>query len=173
MEVLVSIQSKADGSVREIKREVADGLAIGRGAEEGILLDGPDLSREHLVVTTDGSSAVYVTDLSNNGTWLKGTRLRRSIKSRVRSDDTIEIPGYILSLRLPEDLQQPEGALAKASPLDISEQSGAAAEPPKASGPMAMLEPVFHFIGSFTFAEKFFTVMAFGGLLLLYAYFGS
>ncbi len=172
MEVLVSIQSKADGNVREIKREVADGLAIGRGAEEGILLDGPDLSREHLVVNTDGS-AIYVTDLSNNGTWLNGTRLRRSIKSKVRSDDTIEVPGYILSIRLPEDLQQPVGALAKAAPLDFSARSAAPAEPPKASGLMAMLEPVFHFIGSFTFAEKFFTIMAFGGLVLLYAYFGS
>lgn len=172
MEVLLSIQSKADGSVREIQREIADGLAMGRGAEEGVLLDGPDLSREHLILTTDGS-AVYVTDLSNNGTWLNGTRLRRSVKSRLRADDSIEVPGYILSFRLPEPPQEAGAPVANDALIAVAPDRVPAPEPPKASGPMAVLDPVFHFIGSFTFMEKFFTVVACGGLLLLYTYFGS
>jgi hypothetical protein len=45
--------------------------------------------------------------------------------------------------------------------------------PLKASGPLAALNPVFRFVGSSTFRKKFFTLVSFGGLLLLYAYFGS
>ncbi|MGC2194505.1 MAG: FHA domain-containing protein [Terriglobales bacterium] len=172
MEVLLSIQSKADGSVREVKREIADGLAVGRGAEEGVLLDGPDLSREHLMLTTDGS-VVYVTDLSNNGTWLNGTRLRRSIKSRVRAEDSIELPGYILTFRLPEQPQESVEVSPREAPAAVSADSHPAQESPRASGPLAMLDPVFHFIGSFTFMEKFLAVVSCSGLLLLYTYFKS
>jgi pSer/pThr/pTyr-binding forkhead associated (FHA) protein len=172
MELLLSIQSKTDGSVREVKREIADGLAVGRGAEEGVLLDGPDLSREHLMLTTDGT-IVYVTDLSNNGTWLNGTRLRRSIKSRVRAEDSIEVPGYILSFQLPEQLRESVNVSTKEGSGAVSEDSRPAQEPPRPSGPLGILDPVFHFIGSFTFMEKFLTVMSCSGLLLLYAYFGS
>lgn len=170
MEVLLSIQSKTDGSVREIKREIADGLAIGRGAEEGVLLDGPDLSREHLILTADGSN-VYVTDLSNNGTWLNGTRLRRSVKSRVRPEDSIEVPGYILTFQLANRPQ--EVVEVTAIPVPRASDDTHLVPPAKASGTLAALDPVFRFVGSFTFAEKFFTLVSFGGLLLLYAYFGS
>src|SRR5580704_2359912 len=97
MEIRLSIQSKADGNLREIKRDIGEGLAVGRGAEEGILLDGPDLSREHLIISTDGKY-IYVTDISNNGTWLNGTRLRRSLRTRVRTEDTIEVPGYVINI---------------------------------------------------------------------------
>lgn len=170
MEVLLSIQSKSDGSVREIKREIADGLAIGRGAEEGVLLDGPDLSREHLLLTTDGSN-VYVTDLSNNGTWVNGTRLRRSVKSRVRPEDSIEVPGYLLTFQLAN--RPAEVVEVAAIPVARGLEDTRLVAPSKASGPFAALDPVFRFVGSFTFMEKFFSLVSVGGLLLLYAYFGS
>jgi len=170
MEVLLSIQSKTDGSVREIKREIGEGLAIGRGAEEGVLLDGPDLSREHLLLTTDASN-VYVTDLSNNGTWLNGTRLRRSLKTRIRPEDSIEVPGYILTFQLANRPQ--EVVEVTAIPVARGPDDTHLIPPPKASGPLAALDPVFRFVGSFTFMEKFFTLVSFGGLMLLYAYFGS
>lgn len=170
MEILLSIQSKNDGSIREVKREIADGLAIGRGAEEGILLDGPDLSREHLLLTTDGTS-VYVTDLSNNGTWVNGTRLRRSVKGRLRAGDSLEVPGYVLMLQLPEQAQ-PETGSPKEAVLAMPLPQVEDQQEQKSSGPLAMLDPVFHFMGSFTFMEKFFTLVACGGLVLLYAYFG-
>lgn len=170
MEILLSIQSKIDGSVREMKREIADGLAIGRGAEEGVLLDGPDLSREHLILTADGSN-VYVTDLSNNGTWLNGTRLRRSVKSRIRPEDSIEVPGYILTFQLANRPQEVVEVTATPVARALDDTNLIAAQ--KASGPLAVLDPVFRFVGSFTFMEKFFTLVSFGGLFLLYAYFGS
>ena len=98
MEMLLSIRSKSDGSVREVKHDIGNGLVVGRGAEHGVLLDGPDLSREHLVLTTDGTD-IYVTDLSSNGTWLNGARLRRSIRSLMRVEDSVEVPGYVLTVR--------------------------------------------------------------------------
>ena len=171
MEVLLSIQSKLDGSVREVKREIAGGLAVGRGAEEGVLLDGPDLSREHLLFSADGNT-IFVTDLSNNGTWLNGTRLKKSIKTRVRSDDSIEVPGYLLNFQLPDEVRQAGVVASKEAQLVVVPDS-LLEQAPKHSGPLAMLDPVFHFIGSFTFMEKFLTVVSFGGLLLLYTYFGS
>ena len=47
MEILLSIRAKSDSSTREVKAAIDNGLVIGRGAEQGVLLDGPDLSREH------------------------------------------------------------------------------------------------------------------------------
>jgi hypothetical protein len=39
--------------------------------------------------------------------------------------------------------------------------------------PKGLLSPVFGFIGSFSFMEKALVVVGLGGLLLLFAYFGS
>jgi hypothetical protein len=43
----------------------------------------------------------------------------------------------------------------------------------KKSGPLAVLDPVFHFVGSFSFGEKFLVIVGLTGLLLLYTYLGS
>ena len=172
MEILLSIESKHDGTRREVQRELGEGLVVGRGAEEGILLDGSDLSREHLVITADNTH-IYVTDLSNNGTWLNGTRLRKSLRTRVRAEDRVEIPGYVLVIRAAaqpeEEKAGPEVAMVPALP-SLEMQPAA---PPGPSGITAFLHPVSQFIGSFTFMEKFSVVMACLGLLLLYSYFGS
>lgn len=172
MEIRLSIRSEIDGSVRDVSCAIGDGLILGRGAEEGVLLEGPDLSREHLVLTTDGTN-VYVTDLSVNGTWLNGTRLRKSVKTRVRVEDSIGVPGYVLSFRLGE---QPEGtgevAVAQL-PQAVAEGSQVPLATPETSRPLAMLDPVFRFVGSFTFMEKFLILVGLSGLLLLYTYLGS
>jgi pSer/pThr/pTyr-binding forkhead associated (FHA) protein len=173
MEIRLSIQSKADGNLREIKRDIGEGLAVGRGAEEGILLDGPDLSREHLIISTDGKY-IYVTDISNNGTWLNGTRLRRSLRTRVRTEDTIEVPGYVINI---EPVAKPdetndgaEVALVPSPPSALEPvPSSLPAESPR-GGPLAVLDPVFQFVGSFTFVEKSFVGIGLCGLLLIYSY---
>ena len=171
MEILLSIESKADGSSREVQRELGDGLVVGRGAEEGILLDGSDLSREHLVITAD-STHIYVTDLSNNGTWLNGSRLRKSLRTRVRPEDKVEIPGYVLIIRAAEVAEEKSAAdvaiVPSASNLETLKPSE-----PAPSGMMAFLKPVSNFVGSFTFAEKFSFLTGCAGLFLLYSYFGS
>lgn len=171
MEILLSINSKTDGTVRELKCAIGDGLVIGRGAEEGVLLEGLDLSREHLVLTTDGKD-VYVTDLSVNGTWLNGARLRKSVKSKVRSQDVIEVPGYSLTFRFAD--QPDDTGEVSITPLPAAlpdDPQPAIAE--KKSGPLAVLDPVFRFIGSFSFMEKFLVLVGLSGLLLLYTYLGS
>jgi len=175
MEILLSINSKTDGNGREVKCAIGDGLVIGRGAEEGVLLDGPDLSREHLVLTTDGTG-VYVTDLSSNGTWLNGTRLRRSIRSRARAEDSIEVPGYVLKFR-PAD--QPDKAPEKAKeavaklPEPVAEDTPPALPTPEPSKPPTPLGLVLQFVGSFTFGEKFLIIVGVVGLILVYTYLGS
>jgi pSer/pThr/pTyr-binding forkhead associated (FHA) protein len=173
MDILLSILSKADGSVREVKSVLDDGLIVGRGAEEGVLLDGIDLSREHLVLTTDGTN-VYVTDLSSNGTWVNGTRLRRSVKTRVGVQDSIELPGYVLTFRPAESPREigEEAVASPPGPAVVSEQIAMAPEPPEKSSPLGMLRPVFRFVGSITFMEKFFILVGLAGLAWLYAYIG-
>lgn len=173
MEILLSIESKQDGTIREVKRELGEGLMVGRGAEEGILLDGSDLSREHLVITAD-STHIYVTDLSNNGTWLNGTRIRRSLRTRVRPEDKVEIPGYILIVKPVVELadEKPGGEVAIVPSAATLETMQAPPEPAPA-GVASFLKPVGEFVGSFTFMEKFSVFVACLGLLLLYSYFGS
>lgn len=173
MEILVSIESKSDGARREVKRELGEGLVVGRGAEEGILLDGSDLSREHMVISAD-SIHIYVTDLSNNGTWVNGVRIRKSLRTRVRPEDRVEIPGYILIVRPAEQPEEEKsGAEVAIVPSVASMEIQLPAAPPGPTGIAAILQPVSHFVGSFTFMEKYSLLMACLGLMLLYSYFGS
>jgi predicted component of type VI protein secretion system len=172
MEILLSINSKSDGNVREVKHDLGRGLVIGRGAEGGVLLEGLDLSREHLVLTTDGTH-IYVEDLSVNGTWLNGTRLRKSVKTRVRAEDSIEIPGYSLIVRLITESDEATPESISQAPAPILEDSPNQALVPTKSGPLAALDPVFRFIASFSFMEKFLVIVGITGLLLLYTYISS
>jgi len=175
MEILLSISSKAGGNGRDVQCDIGDGLVLGRGAEQGILLDGPDLSREHLLLTTDGAN-IYVTDLSSNGTWLNGTRLRRSIRSRARAEDTIEVPGYVLKFRSAVQLEktpdQPKEAVAKL-PEPVAEGNALALPMPMPSKPPTALDLVFQFVGSFTVGEKFLIALGVAGLILVCTYLGS
>ena len=172
MDVFLSITSTTDGGVQEVRYSLSDSLVVGRGAEGGVLLEGPDLSREHLAFTSEGGS-VYVTDLSVNGTWVNGKRLRKSVRQRVSPEDSIELPGYVLKYRFAD---QPE--LVEDAPSDQTSQLLAEDNPPavavaKKSGPLGVLQPVFGFVGSFSFMEKFLVMVGLTGLLLLYTYLGS
>jgi predicted component of type VI protein secretion system len=169
MEIQLLIRSKTEASTREVPCAIGDGLVIGRGAEQGVLLDGPDLSREHLVLTTDGTH-VYVTDLSVNGTWLNGNRLKRSVKTRVRTDDLIEVPGYALSFSPAEQPEKTGEAAIAHMPQPAPAPRPAAPSVPEPAEPVGVLDPVFRFIGSFSFGEKFLALVGVGGLLLLYIY---
>jgi predicted component of type VI protein secretion system len=169
MDVLVSIQSKADSTSREVKSTVAEGLVIGRGVEKGILLDGPDLSREHIVITADGDD-LFVTDLSSNGTWLNGNRLTRAERSRVHEGDLIEVPGYVLTIKI----EHPPEKSPAAPVLQMQSLEPEPAPPPPPPEPKSgLLSPVFSFLGSFTLLEKFSTLVGAAGLILLFSYFGS
>lgn len=168
MEILLSINSLTGGQSREVKFSIADGLVMGRGAEQGVLLDGPDLSREHLSLTEDGAD-IYIADLSVNGTWLNGTRLRKSAKTLVRPGDSIGVPGYNLTFRIADEVQPVNGRDQSAVILPQTQAPAA----PKPSGALAMLNPVFGFINSFTATEKLLVGVALTGLWLVLTYFES
>jgi predicted component of type VI protein secretion system len=172
MDILLSIRAKADSTTREVRSAIGDGLVIGRGAEQGVLLDGPDLSREHLVITAEGTN-LFLTDLSSNGTWLNGTRLKRSVKTRISVDDLIEIPGYALNLKFADQPEKVAAAPVPPPPPPAAVPEPVAPPPALSEEPKGLLSPVFGFIGSFSFMEKALVVVGLGGLLLLFAYFGS
>lgn len=46
---------------------------IGRDASADVIMDGNlrDVSRKHLIIDTDGSSVVRLTDISSHGTWVE------------------------------------------------------------------------------------------------------
>jgi len=172
MDVFLSITSTTDGGVQEVRYSLSDSLVVGRGAEGGVLLEGPDLSREHLAFTSEGGS-VYVTDLSVNGTWVNGKRLRKSVRQRVSPEDSIELPGYVLKYRSADQPELVEDAPSDQTSQLLVEDNPLAVAVAKKSGPLAVLEPVFGFVGSFSFMEKFLVMVGLTGLLLLYTYLGS
>jgi pSer/pThr/pTyr-binding forkhead associated (FHA) protein len=168
MEILLSILSKSDNGERELQCAVGQGLVIGRGAEDGILLEGEDLSREHLVLTDDGKF-IFATDLSVNGTWVNGKRLKKSVKSRVHPNDSIEVPGYAITFRFVEQAQTPGPKSPEASsllPQAMNEEDVGSQK----QGPLAALRPVYQFVASFTAMEKIMFLVAVCGLTLLYTY---
>jgi pSer/pThr/pTyr-binding forkhead associated (FHA) protein len=167
MDILISIRSKTDGNEREVKCPIGEGLAVGRGAEDGVLLDGPDLSREHFLLSTDGTN-FYVTDISSNGTWLNGNRLQRSAKTRVRPEDSIEVPGYVVKVRTAVEPEQTGEAVVAQVPAAVPARVIPPPEPEKLKG-----NPVSRFIGSFSFMEKFLVLVGLGGLALLFTYIAS
>jgi predicted component of type VI protein secretion system len=176
MEILLSIQSKNDGGVREVQSALDEGLVVGRGAEQGILLEGADLSREHFVLTQEGTT-VYITDLSANGTWVNGKQIKKSAKTRVRPDDSIQVPGYVLTFRIVDQAQPPNPSAEPEPPRPSLVVSSAppnlAAVVPQKQGPFALLHPVSQFVSSFTGMEKFMFLIALSGLILLYTYAAS
>lgn len=170
MDIRLVIRSKTDSGTREVQCAIAEGLVIGRGVEKGVLLDGPDLSREHFVITADGDD-LFITDLSSNGTWLNGTRLERTERIRVRERDQIEVPGYILTFTLaghPEKSSEVPSLQKQVAVNDM--EAGPAAAPAPSAGPLAT---VFKFLGSFTLLEKFSVLVGLAGLALLFSYFGD
>jgi pSer/pThr/pTyr-binding forkhead associated (FHA) protein len=169
MEILLSIRAKSDSSTREVKAAIDNGLVVGRGAEHGVVLDGPDLSREHLVITADATD-LFIADLSSNGTWLNGTRLQRSAKARIQAGDLIEIPGYALSFKPAKQPGEHEEAIEKPAPPLADVRHFPAASIGKKP---RFLHPVLGFVGSFTFLEKILVLLGLSGLALLFTYAAS
>jgi|1186.fasta_scaffold331824_1 predicted component of type VI protein secretion system len=167
MDILLTIRSKTDGTEREVKCPIGEGLAVGRGAEDGVLLDGPDLSREHFLLSTDGTN-FYVTDTSSNGTWLNGNRLQRSAKTRVRPEDSIEVPGYVVKVKAAVEPEQTDEAAVAQVAAAVPVRFIPPPEPEKPKG-----NTVSRFIGSFSFMEKFLLLVGLTGLALLFTYMAS
>lgn len=93
MELLISSRSHETGAVNTARCDPNGGLTLGRGPDSLLRLDGTGISREHLRVHAE-SGALFVTDLSSNGTWLNAHRLTRGEPHPITSADEIRIPGF-------------------------------------------------------------------------------
>ena len=93
MELELSITSKEDGKVVVARLPVNGRVAIGRGPESPILIDGPLISREHFAFEVVNSQ-LSVVDLSSNGVWLNGYRLPTGQLYLVNEADLLSVPGY-------------------------------------------------------------------------------
>ena len=162
MDIILTVKSKADGSARNIRQPVGERMVLGRGPDSAVPLDAPGISREHLEVRAE-DSAVFLTDLSSNGTWLNGSRMPPRRKCKVGEDDYVELPGYELRLQL-----------ARSAPL-VSSNGGPAEIPAGSAAPMqpSATSRTGSLARSFTGSELFVFVVALASAVLLVAYLAS
>jgi pSer/pThr/pTyr-binding forkhead associated (FHA) protein len=169
VEILFAVKSKADNSVQNVRYPLNGRLLLGRGPDNAVLLDGTGISREHLAIERE-DSALFVTDLSTNGTWINGKRVPRSRKCEVGEEDSIEVPGYEIRYRmLNSTADEPAGAFAAKSRTAIQP----AFNPKKTAGQPLSRRPALSILGSLTLLEKFLMLVALVSLGLLLAYLNS
>jgi hypothetical protein len=78
-------------------------IRVGRGGSEQpmdlALYTTDEVSREHMVIRRDaGTGIFFVTDVSTNGTWVNGRRLRKGVEEVLPPDSDIGV-GEALTLR--------------------------------------------------------------------------
>ena len=93
MELELSIETKDTGAVAVERPTLPGRLVLGRGPESPVALDGPLISREH-VVFEFREGMLTLEDLSVNGSWLNGQALKRGQRYEVTEADRVQLPGY-------------------------------------------------------------------------------
>ena len=106
MEVHLLVRSNSEEAPRGYVFPMKGRVVLGRSPESAVPLEGTSISREHLVLELVGDT-VYATDLSNNGTWVNGNRLRREERIQLSSGDSMELPDYQISFRIQEKAGTP------------------------------------------------------------------
>jgi predicted component of type VI protein secretion system len=112
VELELTIENKETGEVNVQRLPIEDRVALGRGPESPVALDGPLISREHVAFEIVGES-LCVADLSSNGSWLNGEQLKPGRRYPVTEIDRVQVPGYELR---PVLLGAPELAAPPAEP---------------------------------------------------------
>ncbi len=85
------------GTAEERKVEVKDRLYVGRECvgiddDHRLLIDGPDVSRNHFEIRLDANAVgAFVIDTSTNGTRLNGVRIERSVPIPLKSGDVVRV----------------------------------------------------------------------------------
>lgn len=104
MEVQLLVKSKSGQAPRDYVFPIKNRVVLGRSPESAVALEGAAISREHLVLELVGDR-VYATDLSNNGTWINGNRLKREERAPLENGDSLELPDYqiVFQIRDPSD----------------------------------------------------------------------
>jgi predicted component of type VI protein secretion system len=160
VDIILSVKSKADQTVRNVRHPASARMLLGRGPDSAVPLEAPGISREHLEVQAE-DSALFLTDLSSNGTWLNGARMPPRRKCKVREGDFIELPGYEIQLQMAAAASTPSDTVAF-SPTAPAKSARTAASPADARSSSM--------VRSFTALELFLflVVLASTALLLLY-----
>jgi pSer/pThr/pTyr-binding forkhead associated (FHA) protein len=157
VEIIVTVKSKTDQSVRNTRHPVNGRMVLGRGPDSAVPLEAPGISREHLEVRVEDSS-LYLIDLSSNGTWLNGERMPPKRLCKVSEGDSIELPGYELGFEL---------SAAASSPATTT--------PPGAASPARIPPPSAKssFLKSFSPLEIFLVLVTLAGVALMLLYMAS
>jgi predicted component of type VI protein secretion system len=115
MEVVLSVKSKTDGAEQQLRCAADGGITLGRSPHSPVPLNGTGISRDHVRFEAEGS-ALSVTDLSSNGTWVSGKRIPRGRPVTLKQDDYVEVPGYEIRIRIPVEIAAPAQRTATAAP---------------------------------------------------------
>jgi len=136
MEAELVCRNEQSGETTRVSLPVPGRLIFGRDSTSGLVLDSKGMSRQHAALESDGAS-FWITDLSNNGTWLNGERLRNQGRQLVKPGDVIAAPGYQIEVRIGK------GRSTEAQPAAVPAGN-----------------PVTRFLGSFTRLEWTMVLLA-------------
>ena len=124
MEVQLLVKSKSGQAPRDYVFPIKNRVVLGRSPESPVPLEGAAISREHLVLELVGST-VYATDLSNNGTWINGNRLKREERSQLENGDSLELPDYQISFQIRKPGSTPIAEQQPTRAVDVTIAPGA------------------------------------------------
>lgn len=112
MDIEISLQSIATGARQVVRVPMTPRLALGRGPESPVLLDGPAISRQHLVLAANGAQ-LSLWNMSANGTMVNGAQVPTGVWRALQEGDLVQVPGYNLSFMLIDKVAEtPESFLA-------------------------------------------------------------
>lgn len=96
MELEISIETLATNSRQVVRVPITERITLGRGPDSPILLDGPQISREHLILALAGSQ-LSLWNLSANGTAVNGAPIATGFWQPLQLADVVQLPGYNLT----------------------------------------------------------------------------
>jgi len=99
MDVQLQVKSNTGQASQDYVFPMKQRVVLGRSPESAVPLEGISISREHLALELAGES-VYAVDLSNNGTWVNGNRLKKEERVQLSSGDLLELPDYQISFQI-------------------------------------------------------------------------
>jgi predicted component of type VI protein secretion system len=109
MEVQLLVRSSSEQASRDYVFPIKQRVVLGRSPESAVPLEGTSISREHLALELVGEN-VYAIDLSNNGTWINGNRLKKEERVQLSSGDSLELPEYQISFHIRDKAESPAPA---------------------------------------------------------------
>jgi len=99
LEIEISIETLATARHQVVRVPLIDRLTLGRGPDSPVLLEGPQISREHLVLAATGTQ-LSLCNLSANGTLINGAPIATGYWQPLGLGDLVQLPGYNLSVVL-------------------------------------------------------------------------